>query len=117
MKPWYCGAKFQIGEDCTSRDPLTNKCKGIFPRCQHRLSEQNIARFADLAREKSALENRLNHLLESEYIRQFDEKDPETGEYKRDIKGADATAALCGKLKSLMPAFMECLERGMINND
>lgn len=33
---------------------------------------------------------RLQHLLQSDYIRSFDEVDPTTKEYKRDIKEADA---------------------------
>lgn len=34
---------------------------------------------------------RLTHLLKSDYIRSFDEVDPKTGEYKRDIMEADAS--------------------------
>ena len=33
--------------------------------------------------------NRLNHLLESDFIRRFDVKDVETGEYIRDISDID----------------------------
>lgn len=35
------------------------------------------------------LEQRLKHLLQSNFIKSFDEKDLKTGEYKRDIKEAD----------------------------
>ena len=35
-------------------------------------------------------ESRLKHLLESEYIVQFDKLDPKTQKYARDIKEADA---------------------------
>lgn len=38
------------------------------------------------------LESRLGHLLESEYIRKFDAKDPHTREYLLPIKEADDTA-------------------------
>ena len=36
-----------------------------------------------------SLTNRIKHLLESEYIADFDKKDPITGEYVRDIADAD----------------------------
>lgn len=39
--------------------------------------------------EVDPLIKRLRHLLESEYIRSFDEVDPRTQEYKRDIREAD----------------------------
>ncbi len=35
------------------------------------------------------LEQRLKHLLQSNFIKSFDEKNSITGEYKRDIKEAD----------------------------
>lgn len=41
------------------------------------------------AKEADALERRLTHLLESDYIRQYDEKIPQSGEYKLDIRDAD----------------------------
>ena len=41
---------------------------------------------------KAVLTNRLKHLLQSDYIRQFDEKDPRTGAYMRDIKTATGAA-------------------------
>lgn len=47
------------------------------------------------------LEKRLKHLLKSDYIRQFDEKDPQTGEYKLDIHDADKP----------MPHWIPCSER------
>lgn len=39
--------------------------------------------------EHELLVRRLKHLLESDYIRSFDEVKPGTGEYKRDIREAD----------------------------
>lgn len=39
--------------------------------------------------EHELLVRRLEHLLESDYIRSFDEKDIMTGKYKRDIRDAD----------------------------
>lgn len=52
----------------------------------------------DLQRELHTIRMRLQHLLKSDFIRSFDEKDIRTGEYVRDIKHADllvkpATAA------------------------
>lgn len=41
------------------------------------------------------LENRLAHLLESETIRMFDEKDWKTGEYVRNIKRLDSYGLPC----------------------
>ena len=40
--------------------------------------------------ERDLLEARLRHLLESETIRMFDEKDPRTHAYKRDISRLDS---------------------------
>lgn len=40
--------------------------------------------------ERDLLETRLRHLLESETIRMFDEKDPRTHAYKRDISRLDS---------------------------
>lgn len=42
-----------------------------------------------LLEEKISLERRLRHLLQSDYIRSFDEYDPRSHTYKRDIKEAD----------------------------
>lgn len=42
-----------------------------------------------LADENKSLQRRLSHLLESDYISSFDELDPRTHKYKRDIKEAD----------------------------
>lgn len=39
-----------------------------------------------------ALMKRFRHLLESDFIRSFDEYDPKTGTYKRDISEADTMA-------------------------
>ena len=44
---------------------------------------------ADLQRELHTIRMRLQHLLQSDFIRSFDEKDIKTGEYVRDIKHAD----------------------------
>lgn len=53
---------------------------------------------------------RLNHLMQSEFIRSFDEYDPVTGIYKRDIEGANAkTFYLCdGKACSKNHNCGEC---------
>ena len=40
--------------------------------------------------EKGVVERRLKHLLQSKYISQFDKVNPETHEYERDIKEANA---------------------------
>ena len=44
---------------------------------------------SELTVESDPIIKRLRHLLESEYIRSFDEVDPRTQEYKRDIREAD----------------------------
>ena len=46
--------------------------------------------FRLLKEENESLRRRLQHLLESEYIRSFDEINPRTHTYKRDIREADA---------------------------
>lgn len=45
--------------------------------------------YSELTVESDPIIKRLRHLLESEYIRSFDEVDPRTQEYKRDIREAD----------------------------
>ena len=50
--------------------------------------EARVCKTADCP-EIKALERRLRHLLESEFVRQFDEVDPRTHEYIRDIRDAD----------------------------
>lgn len=42
--------------------------------------------------EHESLLKRFRHLLESDFIRSFDEYDPKTGTYKRDISEADIVA-------------------------
>lgn len=56
------------------------------------------------------LERRLKHLLQSDFIRSFDEVNPYTKEYKRDIKDADIkTVYLCdGKKCGENHDCMEC---------
>lgn len=43
----------------------------------------------ELEYEKACISKRLSHLLESNTIKSFDEVDPRTQEYKRDIREAD----------------------------
>lgn len=45
----------------------------------------------ELKIQAESLESRLDHLLESRYIRQFDSKNPHTGEYILPIRRADET--------------------------
>ena len=49
--------------------------------------------------EHELLLKRFRHLLESDFIRSFDEYDPKTGTYKRDISEADRVAHVvrCGR--------------------
>lgn len=51
--------------------------------------------------EHDALLKRFRHLLESDFIRSFDEYDPKTGTWKRDISEADRVAYVirCGRCK------------------
>lgn len=48
-----------------------------------------IEDFEEIRIENAVLNKRLKHLLESEYIRSFDEWDQSKNDYKRDIKEAD----------------------------
>lgn len=56
--------------------------------------EDNLLEEAVPAKEHDLLVRRLEHLLESDYIRSFDEKDFMTGKYKRDIRDADVAPAV-----------------------
>lgn len=56
---------------------------------------------AILVKDVYALESRLKHLLKSDYIRRFDDKDPQSGEYKLDIRDADKP----------LPRWIPCSER------
>ena len=49
------------------------------------------------AKEHDLLVRRLEHLLESDYIRSFDEKEIMTGQYKRDIREADTVQEVRAK--------------------
>lgn len=51
-------------------------------------------RLGELTFEKEGVVNRLGHLLESDFIRSFDNYDPKTGTYKRDISEADKLVTL-----------------------
>lgn len=74
--------------DCGHLRPPTEKC----------FSEADVVLMLDRQPaveavhlwEHEALERRLRHLLESDYIRSFDEVNLFTHEYKRDIREADA---------------------------
>lgn len=54
-----------------------------------RESRDDLLEDAVSREEYDLLVRRLQHLLESDYIRSFDEKEIMTGRYKRDIKEAD----------------------------
>lgn len=56
---------------------------------------------AVLRDEYESLLKRFRHLLESDFIRSFDEYDPKTGTWKRDISEADTVAHVirCGRCK------------------
>ena len=86
---------------------------GIFDRadfkgCKLIEDAPTIKKYAELLKELKELhlENevilrRLKHLLESDFISQFDQVDPNTKEYVRDIKEADwKVAYLCDQEKS-----------------
>ena len=53
--------------------------------------EWRSERFNELAEENEALRRRLQHLLQSETVRMYDEIDPRTREYRRDIRQLDAS--------------------------
>lgn len=54
-----------------------------------------------------SLENRLKHLLSSEFIRSFDEVAYPSGTYKRDIKEADLLGDVIPKLIEVLPVVVE----------
>lgn len=51
--------------------------------------DQLIQKYEAAEREGAALRERLRHLLTSKTVQMFDEKDPHTGEYVRDIRRLD----------------------------
>ena len=55
------------------------------------------------------IENRLGHLLQSEFIKQFDEIDPETHEYKLPIENADRICMMMGSVSEFVPQIMDNL--------
>ncbi len=72
------------------------------------------SKVADLEKEVMQLQSRLRHLLESEYIRSFDELDLEKGDYKRDIREADIAE---DAYKILMESHScnDCKNKGTLN--
>lgn len=66
-----CGAKMDAESDAVQEAPTVD----AVPREEH-----------------ESLLKRFRHLLESDFIRSFDEYDPKTGTYKRDISEADTVA-------------------------
>lgn len=75
----------------TDRTKICKKC-GKYKRVLFNgICEQCAYDLGFYAKMNEGLEKRLKHLLESDYIRSFDEKNLNGG-YKRDIKEADAIA-------------------------
>ena len=56
-----------------------------------------------------SLENRLKHLLSSEFIRSFDEVAYPSGTYKRDIKEADIQGDVMQKLIEVLPGVINSI--------
>ena len=56
--------------------------------CKEAIDGREVVRMVT-QKEYELLLKRFRHLLESEIIRLYDEVDPRTGEYKRDIKELD----------------------------
>lgn len=56
-----------------------------------------------------SLENRLKHLLQSEFIRSFDEVSYPSGTYKRDIKEADVQGDIMKKLVEVLPDLINSI--------
>ena len=56
-----------------------------------------------------SLENRLKHLLSSEFIRSFDDVSYPSGTYKRDIKEADLHTPIMEKLIEVLPGVINSI--------
>lgn len=56
-----------------------------------------------------SLENRLKHLLSSEFIHSFDEVSYPSGMYKRDIKEADIQGDIMQKLVEVLPGVINSI--------
>lgn len=78
---------------CEGREQYCTKCPFFgFSGCHARRFISDSPRYEEGKTdgyEKILLEERLKHLLESRFIKSFDEIDYLTGKYKRDIKEAD----------------------------
>lgn len=90
------------------RDDLADMVKFIANALQENRDE--LLEDAVPAEEHDLLVRRLEHLLESDYIRSFDEKDFMTGWYKRDIREADTPAVVHGQWKRCFEDWRHQLE-------
>ena len=80
--------------DYLTRDDLQRAISWLYTDAYFTINLKNI-------RIKS-LENRLKHLLSSEFIRSFDEVSYPSGTYKRDIKEADMQGDINGVVEKLI---------------
>ena len=99
----------------------------IWDRCQHTVEVYGALKYlqalAEIPVEKhqkndtERLERRLKHLLQSDFIRSFDEVNPHTKEYKRDIKEADK-AVRCSCSNCIKATIIEERPHGewIVNN-
>ena len=80
--------------DYLTRDDLQRAISWLYTDACFTINMKNI--------KIKSLENRLKHLLSSEFIRSFDEVSYPSGTYKRDIKEADMQGDINGVVEKLI---------------
>ena len=76
-----------------------------------------IEQYNKLAEENEALRRRLQHLLQSETVRMYDEIDPRTREYMRDIRNLDTNFVTVPPIKVGDTIFEVDCEHGVIAHE
>lgn len=87
--------------DYLTRDDLQRAISWLYTDASFTIKLKNI--------NIKSLENRLKHLLQSEFIRSFDEVSYPSGTYKRDIKEADIQGDIMQKLMEVLPDLINSI--------
>lgn len=87
--------------DYLTRDDLQRAISWLYTDASFTINLKNI--------NIKSLNNRLKHLLQSEFIRSFDEVAYPSGTYKRDIKEADLHTPIMEKLIEVLPGVINSI--------
>lgn len=88
--------------ECPSYSGWCEGPKQDFSKCTQFL----ITAYENVIRENVTLVKRLQHLLKSETVALYDEVDPRTREYRRDIKELDSGRRACTLLTIYIPDIL-----------